>query len=175
MLPQLCNVLGSFGSKQTGQLDKLTVGQSYCCIAKFQGKFRRHWYVYTYIIYISRNYIYILYISSESIYKLYLRMCVCMSLYHSLIMKAPNETSTPLKVNGRPRDAIQIIREMKHPELHWYINHNCFWNILKWSIFLVRLALSGFHRSLMILHLHQGILFPQPLVGGWWWLWWWKS
>ena len=74
--------------------------------------------MYIHILYISAETIYILYISSESIYKLYLRMCVCLSLSHSMIMKAPNQTSTPLKVNGRPRYAIQIIREMKHLELH---------------------------------------------------------
>ena len=75
-------------------------------------------YTYIHILYISSETIYILYISSESIYKLYLRMCVCLSLSHSMIMKAPNQTSTPLKVNGRPRYAIQIIREIKHLELH---------------------------------------------------------
>ena len=100
------------GNWTTGQVN--CQGQLGSNIAAYHGKLG---YIHTYI------------------YKLYLRII-------SLIMKAPPSNIHSLKRNGRPRDAIQIIREMKHPELHWYINHNCFWNILKWSIFLVRLALS---------------------------------
>ena len=129
------------GNWTTGQVN--CQGQLGSNIAAYHGKLG---YIHTYI------------------YKLYLRII-------SLIMKALPSNIHSLKRNGRPRDAIQIIREMKHPELHLYINHNCFWNILKWSIFLVGLASSGFHSSLMFLHLtffflHLVFVFSLFLVDG---------
>ena len=122
MLPQL----GQFWQQQTGQLGRFCQGQLSSNIAAYcQGTTLLHSKesqetlirIYIYYIYLQKLYIYYIYLQKLYINYIYVCVCVCPYLI-PLIMNALPSDIHSLERNGIPRDAIQIIRELKHPELH---------------------------------------------------------